>query len=153
MRAACAVLVCAFAAAACDGSNFPSSPTPKNPAGSVGVIAPASVTATSFACNGSGTLRSNVDVLVSALRSTVFLDSVTLQLIDGTNLSANSVTFPRASLDADFGSTRIVLGSNRTFGLRPQFACGVPPQGLRADLILIDEHGDRIAVSAITGVR
>jgi len=105
MRAAWAIVVCAFVAAACDGSNYPSSPAPAHPVAQVGVITPASIVADSFACNGLGTAASNVTLAINASRSSVSLDTVTLHLIDGTNLSANSVTFPRAEITARFWGT------------------------------------------------
>ncbi len=76
----------------------------------------------------------------------VFMDRVTLHLLDGTNVGGPSITFPRQQLDAMFGSTLVV--GTRAFGFRPQFACGLRrPLGIVADVVLIDAEGSGRSVS------
>jgi hypothetical protein len=69
----------------------------------------------------------------------VFMDRVTLRLIDGSSLGP-SITFPRPLLNSMFGSTLIV--SNRAFPFQPNFGCGLTlPRGIAADVFLIDAFG------------
>jgi hypothetical protein len=69
----------------------------------------------------------------------VFMDRVTLHLIDGSNVGP-SITFPRPLLNSMFGSTLIV--SNRAFAFQPNFGCGLTlPRSIAADVFLIDAFG------------
>ena len=146
MRAALAfaIVSCSLATLACDGSPFPSSPAPSRPVVSVGVVTPAAVSATTFVCQSAAFGVRDVTVFISAARANLFLDRVTLQLGDGSNISGQSITFPRAGLDAQFGSTLVRLGGSRSFALQPGFGCRSQlPRQIRADIVVVDEAGQR----------
>ena len=156
MRAALAfaILSCSLAAVACEGSPFPSSPAPSHPVASISVVTPASVTASTFACPGAQLGVRDVTVFVSASRGNVFLDTVTLQLGDGSNINGQSITFPRAGLDAQFGSTLIRLGGSRSFALQPAFGClSLPPRQIRADITVVDEAGVRQSLTTTASLQ
>jgi hypothetical protein len=148
MRAAFAIVVCALATVACDGSSFPTSPEPANAFAKVSVITPASLTVSAFSCAGPQLFGRDLTLFVTASQSNVFVDTVTLHLIDGSNLSGESITFPRAGLDAQFCSTFIRFGNSRSFLLNPVFACPARlPRAIAADVVLADEAGRRLSVS------
>jgi hypothetical protein len=75
----------------------------------------------------------------------LFMDQVTLHLLDGTNVGGPSITFPRSQLNAMFGSMLVV--DTRAFGFQPQFGCVLKPVGIVADVVLIDGEGSRRSVS------
>ena len=52
------------------------------------------------------------------------VDTVTIRLIDGSNLGGPMVTFPQPGLAAQFGTTVVPAGIPRTFTFTPQFSCG-----------------------------
>jgi len=84
-------------------------------------------------------------VIVQTRPVNLFLDRVTLHLIDGSNLGA-SIFFPRAELNSLFGST--LVGSRRAFGFQPQFGCGPRrPRSIVADVVLTDAEGNSRSVS------
>jgi hypothetical protein len=69
----------------------------------------------------------------------VFMDRVTLRLIDGSSVGS-SITFPRPLLNSMFGST--LIASNRAFAFQPNFGCGLTlPRSIAADVFLIDASG------------
>jgi hypothetical protein len=85
-------------------------------------------------------------VIVHTGPANVFMDRVTLHLLDGTNVGGPSLTFPRSQLNTMFGTTLVV--STRAFGFRPQFGCGPRrPRGIVADVVLIDAEGSSRSVS------
>lgn len=144
-----AIVVCSLAAAACDGSPFPSSPAPAKPIAAVSVVTAATVSASSFACPGAQLGVNDVTLFVTAAQSSLFLDTVTLRLGDGSNVSGESITFPRAGLDAQFGTTFVRVGSRRPFALRPAFGCVPVRSGagtIRAEIVLADESGRRQSI-------
>ena len=148
MRAAVAIVVCSLATVACDGSSFPTSPEPANPFAKVSVITPASLTVSSFSCGGTQLVGRDVTLFVTASRSNLFVDTVTLHMVDGSNLSGESITFPRAGLDAQFGSTFIRVGNSRSFLFHPAFGCPIlNPRAIVADVVLADESGRRQSIS------
>jgi len=151
MRAALAfaIVSTSLAAIACDGSPFPSSPSPSHPVVSIGVVTPASITASTFACPGAQLGVRDVTVFVTASRANLFLDTVTLRLGDGSNINGQSIPFPRAGLDAQFGSTLVRFGGSRSFALQPAFGClSLPPRQIRADIIVVDEAGVRQSLTS-----
>jgi hypothetical protein len=81
-------------------------------------------------------------LIVSAGVRDVTLDSVTIHMIDGSNLGGPSVTIPQPQLATRFGSTLINAGATRDFALRPDFGCiGRPPTALRGSALLLDNRG------------
>ena len=87
-------------------------------------------------CQNSANLVAAVTVVVTAAPSSS-LDSVSLHMIDGSNLGGPTVTYPQAGLVGLFGPTSIA--GTRRFTFRPTFACGAtPPRFLTADVALVD---------------
>jgi hypothetical protein len=69
------------------------------------------------------------------------LDSVTIHMIDGSNLGGPSVTIPRPEL-ARSGSTVIGAGTTRDFALNPIFGCIInTPRSLVGSAIVFDQRG------------
>jgi hypothetical protein len=145
------ILVAALAITACDdaintrASSIAFSPTPEIAAQVSPQFLPfAGVTSS---CAVSPFFTTGFDLLILQTHPVnVFLDQVTLHLIDGTNLGGPSITFPRTQLNTMFGSTLVL--TRRAFSFRPQFACGLGrPRSLVADVFLIDGNGSRRNVS------
>ena len=81
-------------------------------------------------------------LVVTAGVQDVTLNSVTIHMIDGSNLGGPSITVPQPELAARFGSTLIVSTSTRDFALRPDFGCIVRvPTALSGSAVLIDQRG------------
>lgn len=129
MRAAF-VIALALAAAACDEASYQH----------VGLVAPSA----GFAAVTSVATRSDLQIIVTSSRNPVFLDNATFRLLDGTNVGGSPVTWPRAGLDAQFGSTFVGPGLRRVFLFQPGFVCG-PARvcAVRADIVVVDTSGAR----------
>jgi hypothetical protein len=67
-------------------------------------------------------LTRRFDVVITAL-TPVDVDSVTIQMLDGTSLGP-TMTFPRPKLTERFGDTLVAAGMTRRFGFDMQFPCG-----------------------------
>src|SRR5262245_32268193 len=81
-------------------------------------------------------------LVVTAGIQDVTLNSVTIHMIDGSNLGGPSVTIPQPELAARFGSTLIVGGTTRDFALHPDFGCiASVPTALRTSALLFDPRG------------
>ena len=95
---------------------------------------------TTIGCPLAPAFTTSFDLIFAASpQVNLFMDRVTLRLIDGTSMGS-SITFPRPALNAMFGSTLIV--SNRAFAFRPNFGCGPRlPRSIAADVFLIDGFG------------
>jgi hypothetical protein len=84
-------------------------------------------------------------IFVSVPDSAFFVDRVTIRLNDGTVLGS-PLTFPRADLNAMFGST--LVAGTRAFPFRPVFDCGFrSPLSLLVDVTLINSGGSVQSVS------
>ncbi len=103
--------------------------------------------AVTTACAVGPVFTTGFDLLIAETRAVnVFMDRVTLHLLDGTNVGGPSITFPRSQLNAMFGST--LVAGTRAFSFRPQFACGLRrPGSIAADVLLIDAEGSVQSVS------
>src|SRR5215208_4543298 len=111
MRAVVLIVFCVVAAA-CDDSG-PTAPARGERGRSVAfisIVAPAFVNSSTSVCAG-GSVTHPVTLSVTAGQNDLFLDGVTLRLIDGSSVGGPSVTFPRSGLDAQFGSTLIRVGN------------------------------------------
>jgi hypothetical protein len=137
-------VIAATVAAACDWQPSPGAPSP---AGLVWT-GNAGPSAQAFANVCIAAVPATDLVLAVTASSNVFLDTVTLHLNDGTNLGGPSVTFPRAGLDARFGTTLIGAGTTRDFMFASAVACR-PAGSPSADLVLIDASGHRHAITAV----
>jgi hypothetical protein len=95
-----------------------------------------------FPCTGGGfVFDPSFHLIVSAGVRDVTLDSVTIHMIDGSNLGGPSVTIPQPQLATRFGSTLINAGTTRDFALRPDFGCiGRAPTALRGSALLLDNR-------------
>jgi hypothetical protein len=83
-------------------------------------------------------------LIVNAGVHDVTLDSITVHMVDGSNLGGPSVTIPQPELSARFGSMLIAAGTTRDFAVRPNFGC-VPaaPTALRSNTFVVDSRGIR----------
>src|SRR5882762_2251644 len=80
--------------------------------------------AVTTACAVGPVFTTGFDLVIAQTRAAnVFVDRVTLHLLDGSNVGGPSITFPRSQLNAMFGST--LVAGTRAFSFRPQFACGL----------------------------
>jgi hypothetical protein len=80
--------------------------------------------------------------VVTAGVQDVTLNSVTIHMIDGSNLGGSSITIPQPELAARFGSTVILSTATRDFALRPDFGCiARVPTALRGSAVLVDQRG------------
>jgi hypothetical protein len=74
----------------------------------------------------------------------VFMDRVSLQFIDGTNLGASPITIPQLEIARRFPSTLIRGFGSRSFRFTPQFGCGIGvPRSLLAELLFLDRFDRR----------
>ena len=139
------VLCSAVCAAGCDWQ--PSSTSPTRPAGIVwtGNNNPSAV-AWATACVVA-VPTTDLILAITSTGSSVFLDSVMIHLNDGTNLGGPTVTFPRAGLDAQFGTTLVSAGSTRAFTFGSALTCK-GGQSARMDAIVMDMAGQRHSISA-----
>ena len=140
-HAAAWTLVASIGVAGCDSSE-PAAGNPVVPGPFVNELI-TSVT-TSVRTHGCGRFSVNpvIDLFVTARRSNLFVDRVTLHMIDGSNLGGPMVTFPRPNLNSMFGSTFIRAGHSRSFAFTPAFSCSWFTLGsLRADVQVVNERG------------
>jgi len=103
--------------------------------------------AVTTACAVGPVFTTAFDLVIAQTRAVnVFVDRVTLHLLDGSNVGGPLITFPRSQLTAMFGST--LLAGTRAFSFRPQFACGLRrPGSIAADVLLMDAEGNVQSVS------
>jgi len=84
----------------------------------------------------------SLHLVVTAGVQDVTLNSVTIHMIDGSNLGGSSITIPQPELAARFGSTVILSTATRDFALRPDFGCiAMVPTALRGSAVLVDQRG------------
>ena len=104
-------------------------------------------TITTIACPFVSAFRTGFQlVVVPARDGSIFMDRVTLRLVDGSNIGGPAVTFPRPELNSMFGSTLVV--STRAFAFQPQFGCLVArPRVMAADVVFVDGAGDSRTVT------
>jgi hypothetical protein len=142
---ACVVCVASVTAFACDEST-----EEVNPLGTSSIVT-ASITEVpsqlpveepafvNFGCLATGLtfaprpLRRRFDIVINAL-TPVDVDSVTIQMLDGSSLGGPLMTFPRPKLTERFGDLRVAPGIPRRFGFEPQFPCGTSATSVLADI-------------------
>jgi hypothetical protein len=74
--------------------------------------------------------------------STVSVDHLTIQMIDGTHLGGPMVTIPQAAMTNQFGTLVIVGGTQRVFTVRPRMTCGSSPwRSVSAQAAVRDPQG------------
>ena len=146
-----AIVVVAVAMAACEiGTNGSRTFIGVSPTSATAVqfspqTLPLSIAATR--CVSGLVFTTGFDLVIVQTRPVhVFMDQVTLHLLDGSNVGGPSITFSRLQLNSMFGSTLVV--GTRAFSFRPQFSCGVRrPRSIVADVVLMDEEGGGRSVS------
>jgi hypothetical protein len=98
-------------------------------------------------CPGGFAFGTPFNLIITAGVHDLTLDSVTLHMIDGTNIGGPSVTIPSPELATQFGSMFIRAGTTRSFALRPTFGCMAnQPRSLRGDAFVFDNQGRRQAL-------
>lgn len=147
-----APLLLVLAVAACDShhSGGPGSIgfAPSGPAIIVAGIQPQVIPLTrvfGFGCPLVPPFTSAFDLVVREQTGVdLFLDQVTLQFLDGTNLGGSPIVFQRPELTRIFPSTLIPALRSGVFRFAPQFGCGIGvPQVLIAELFFIDRFEAR----------
>ena len=96
-----------------------------------------------FPCTGGGfAVETPFHLFVSAGVHDLTLDSVTIHMIDGSNLGGPSITIPQSDFAAQSASLFIVAGTTRDFVVRPDFGCVTTrPRSLRGNVFLLDPSG------------
>jgi hypothetical protein len=95
-------------------------------------------------CPGGFAFSTRLNLIITAGVHDLTLDSVTLHMIDGTNLGGPSVTIPSPELATQVGSMFIHAGTTRAFALQPAFGCMAnEPRSLRGDAFVFDNQGRR----------
>jgi len=129
--------------AACDSTDDVAPPVAPSNAAFVGRLDSVTVTTTAriLQCAPFAPLGS-VHLAVTASTPNLFVDRITIQMIDGTHLGGPMVTFPRPQLTSMFGTTVLVPGRTSVFVLQPAFGCAVFSTGsLRTQALLVDGRG------------
>jgi hypothetical protein len=135
----------ALALSACSGGSVVIAPTGASTAAvvsaSIGVTAPSPGLFVNYGCAVPPQAAPSFDIVITSTR-TADLESVTIRLINGSELGGPMITFPQAPLVTQFGTTRIVAGTPRTFTFSPQFTCGPNrPQSVVADIAVVEPSG------------
>jgi hypothetical protein len=72
----------------------------------------------------------------------LFMEQVTIRLLDGSNVGGSPVLMSSVDLAARLGSTRVRSGTTSRFGFAPRFGCETfRPHSVRTDLLLRDASG------------
>ena len=83
----------------------------------------------------------------------LFMEQVTIRLLDGSNIGGSPLLMSSADLAARFSSTRIRAGVTTRFGFTPQFGCSAfLPRSLRADVMVRDASGGRRTTQLIVPI-
>jgi hypothetical protein len=148
-----------MAAAACDDNNGPSK-VPLTNFGSGPLVSTIPFTTSIFPprlgitpifglrCPTLPSVTTRFDLVIIAVGRDLFLDEVTLSLLDGSNRGGSPLLVSARDLNARFASTLIPAGTRRTFGFDPQFGCGrFLPLSLEADVVLLERSGFRHTAS------
>ena len=70
------------------------------------------------------------------------LHSVTIHLLDGSNVGGPAFTYAQPGLSSQFGTTYIHAGTTRLFRFDLPVAAWTPrPRRVGADIVVIDDHG------------
>jgi hypothetical protein len=74
--------------------------------------------------------------------SDLFVEQVTIRLLDGSSVGGSPVLMSAVDLAARFVSTRVRPGTTSRFGFTPRFSCETfLPRSVRTDLLLRDASG------------
>jgi hypothetical protein len=109
---------------------------------------------TNVPCATGRNFDSSFNLIVTAGVTPLTLDSVTIQMLDGTNLGGPSVTIPHQQIAPSAGTSLIPARTTRSFALSPSFGCIVnTPQSFRASALLVDTRGIKQTVRVAGAVR
>ena len=93
-------------------------------------------------CGFGSAFATSFRLVVTAGRSDLRMDRLTLQLLDGTSLGGPSVTIPSLEFARQPPSLFIRAGTTREFALQPRFGCFAGrPRSIRGDLFVFDGFG------------
>jgi hypothetical protein len=159
MKSAAWLLVGALAIAACDRPNRTFSgvqvigPTPTL----AGAIVPQPLVLSPVAgarCPFLTPFTTAFDLVIDHHGGTdLFIQQVTIRLLDGSNVGGSPLLMSSADLAARLGSTRVRPGQTSRFGFTPQFGCSeFRPRSLRADVVLRDAAGMQQTTHAIAPI-
>jgi hypothetical protein len=95
-----------------------------------------------FGCPSAFPFETTFDVVIGSATTDLFFRTVTLQPFDGFGHPGPLVAFNAIDVFGAAGSPLIPAGTTRSFGLHPQFGCGLSvPQSLAAEIVLADAFG------------
>jgi len=155
VRSAGVIVVLAVGLSACDGGTVAVGVSPTAPGNAAIVTASLNVAAApgshfgGSACLASAGASFN---FVIAARQRVDFDSMTIRMVDGTNLGGPMITVPHAQLVNEFGTTLIGAGTTRSFGLRRDIPCDrlATARSIGAELAFVDAGGQSHGVTVST---
>jgi hypothetical protein len=85
--------------------------------------------------------------------TTVNVTQMGIRMIDGSSLGGPMITFPKAALTSQFGTTLITAGTTAVFPLAPTFGCVVgPAAAVAVEIVFVDLTGATHSVTATTGL-
>ena len=153
------VSAAAIATSACDNDNGVGRLSTAPTVAAFVIVSPGLINLTAlggFNCPGQG-FSPSFDLIVTANGASRSMSAATFTLIDGTTVGGPSITVPSPQLSSQFGSTVIVAGTTRSFGMHPTFSCpGIPvvtPHAMRATVTLVDAQGREESVSSTVSIR
>ena len=144
---------------ACDNDNWQSTPHLATFASPIGATLPGTTSIVparlgiapifGLRCPTFPSISTRFDLVVNLAGSRdLFMQQVTMRLLDGSHVGGSPLLVSAGDLSARFGSTVIAAGTRRTFAFDPQFGCGsFVPVSLAIDVILIDRLGSRHATT------
>jgi hypothetical protein len=93
-------------------------------------------------CPATEPFLTNFNLIIQPVVVDVRLESVTIQLVDGSSVGGTTIPFPTPNLDRTFGSLVVIAGTSRSFPFSVQFGCiPIATPLLAAQVSLVDSHG------------
>jgi hypothetical protein len=108
---------------------------------------------TNVPCATGRNFDSSFNLIITAGVTPLTLDSVTIQMLDGTNLGGPSVSIPHQQIVPSAGTSLIPARTTRSFVLSPSFCIVNTPQSFRASALLVDTRGIKQTVLVAGTVR
>ncbi len=106
-----------------------------------------------FGCSGF-VFGTSFNMIVVSSGLDLRMDSLTVHMIDGTNLGGPSVTIPSSQLNAQFGTTLVRAGTSRVFPFNPVFGCAATrPLSIAGTVLLLDQRGTPQTVNVTANVQ
>jgi hypothetical protein len=156
---ACGVCILSVTASACDEGTEVVTPLPTSSMVTASIAeAPSQQPVEEPAFINFGCLATNItyaprpltrrfDIVITAM-TPIEVDSVTIQMLDGTSLGGPLMTFPRPKLTERFGDTLVAAGIPRRFAFEPQFPCGTRANSVLADIAVRYPRGGMQVITA-----